>query len=124
MNKYAAEGILRDALDGKRIAVVERTAAETVEAVRVFAELVERLDLQEYVKVRRANGAERVRVPGAGDVRFATPRSRSLRGCVFDVVFIDNDAHRELEYGTAAFDRFRDDIAGVLATTAGEVVYS
>lgn len=123
MNKYAATGMLFDALNGKRFIVVERSHHDVRDALHVFAEAVEALGL-EGVKVYRANGAEMVKLPSGGRVWFATPRGYRLRGMSADVVFIDNDAHRVLGDSFDAHDRWKLDVELALHSLRGKVVHS
>lgn len=130
MNKYAVLGMLIDVYDGKRLVVVERDYQAVQAAVRVFAEVVQAMDLAGVLTVRRANGAESVQHPSGGRVVFATPRSNRMRGLSADVVFIDNEADRVLvsepmgAADLAWLDGFRDDVALVLSGRRGEVVRS
>lgn len=121
MNEYAARSMLMDIAAGSRIVVIERDCRDVQTAVIKFAREDERI--QGGATVRHANGAERVTHPGGGWIVFATPRSDRLRGLSADVVFIDNDADRVFEGDRIRLDRFRDDVAGVLAT-GGKVVRS
>lgn len=121
MNRYAAVGILVDAMDGKQIVVVERSGHEVQAAVRTFREVIELHKTPADVRV--ANGAERISLPGGGWIRFATPQSQRLRGLSADVVFIDNDAHRVLPpYRQAMF--WQDVVRPTLVARQGEVIHS
>ena len=123
MNKYAARGILVDAMGGTRFLIVERDHHAVHAAVRIFAEEATALTLP--VRVRRANGDERVDMPGRGTIRFTTPRSNRHRGLLVDVVFVDNDAHRVLDGDDPTpMRRFFEDVAPVLNATGGEFVHS
>lgn len=126
MNKYAATAILAEALErGKRFVIIERDQNAIRDALHVFAAVVESVGRGDDVKVRRANGAERVDMLGLGTIRFATPHGNRMRGLSVDVVFLDNDAHRAV-FGDdfMALDRFRSEMAATLAASGGEVVCS
>lgn len=123
MNEYAAKSMLLSISQGQRIVVVERDYHAVRDALHIIAAENERIGSGAIV--RRANGAERITHPGKGWMIFATPLSSRMRGLSADVVFIDNDAHRVIDgEDWARIDRFREDIAALLATSGGKVVHS
>lgn len=116
MNKYAARGLLAEALDGKRILVLAGTQVEAREALRVCA--AETAVSPSRFKVRYANGAERISC-APGWLVFKSVRS-SLRGYAADVVFIDGEAHRRVDSSTGALEELRVSILAL----GGEVVFA
>lgn len=92
MNRYIAEGVLADMLDGKTVLFL--TVNTT--AVRAAMDFVGQYAVA-GMKVRRANGHESIHVDGCGSVRFRSIRS-DLWGTVADVVVFDVDPvdHYEL----------------------------
>ncbi|WP_336647538.1 hypothetical protein [Microbacterium sp. MMO-10] len=120
MNKFAATMMLIEGMGARRFVVIERDDHEVRAALDVFAREIEERRIQ--ATVFRASGAVRIDLPFGGRIDFVTPRSNRMRSMSADVVFIDNDAHRVL--GESAHERFRDDIAAILAARDGEVVHS
>jgi hypothetical protein len=122
VNKYAALGLLVDAAEGKRVAVILPDWMDVREALAPFRS---RLDLAASVEARVSliNGAERITLRGAGEVRFYILRNArtlrtKLRGVPFDVVFIDAEADRRLP------DQEREETWDILKASAatGEIV--
>lgn len=112
---------MRAAIDGDRIVVVVRNRQHIAPALEEFE--AANADLSLGAVIRKANGAEGVGFAGRGGIFFTTPRSNGLRGVALDMVFIDNDAHRVLDY--ERLRRFFEDVQAVLATsTSGKVVHS
>jgi hypothetical protein len=127
MNKYAAEGLLLDALGGKKIVVVSRRFTEAHEAFGVFEDVTARMSIV-GMKVYRAHGQQRFVFEGRGQILFCTPHANCLRGTSADVIFIDNDADRVLDTGTTeGYERtrnFMDDLHAVVAVCNGVVMRS
>lgn len=84
MNKYAARGLILDAIEGRRILVLTVTTGEALRVLDELAAQIGNLD----AKVRRINGLPRIDVPGGGRISVRSWR-QSLRGNLYDVAFIE-----------------------------------
>lgn len=93
MNRYAAEGIARDAHAGRRVLVVTRDRREARNALEEIADLT-----HDAKRIRRANGAERIDHHNGGLVTFTTPRSHSARGLTLDTIYLDNGVDPTPDY--------------------------
>lgn len=98
MNRYAALGLVLDAYEGKRVVVLSPSHPAARDALDECA----RSPFAEGAEVYRANGAERILFGTLGSIRFQSVR-RPLRGLTADVVFLDQDADRQL----SAYERDR-----------------
>lgn len=88
MNRYAARGLIEEALlDRKRVLVLTQDPIISVldEIQRVAPE-------GSIVKVLKVNGAERVDFDGGGHIRVMrwSRRDSSLRGLCLDIVYLDS----------------------------------
>lgn len=95
MNRYAATGMMLDALDGKTILVLVhpgpalRAAMDEVRAVLP--------DDPDTFELRRTNGAEQIRLPSGSRIRFTHHHKLdALRGMSADVVYLDPEVDRQL----------------------------
>lgn len=85
MNRYAAAGINADAEQGKRIIVITALHSETRHALDEIA-----AQATTEVRVRRANGDERIDYPNGGRVIIRSHRQHlGLRGVTADVLYLD-----------------------------------
>jgi hypothetical protein len=91
MNKYAARGLLLDALEGKTIVVLAPSRRAARDAFEEFIPFE-----GGHVALIRASGSEQVRCTGGGCVSFAHSAD-ALRGRRADVVFIEDDSHLDLD---------------------------
>lgn len=116
MNKYAARGLMTEAVNGRRVVVLSRDFHACRGAFETFA--------HEYlaeVTLHRTRGEERITFPRGGSVSFVSVRQRAvLRGLAVDVVFIDDDADRVL--ATSEISTLHADIRLALISTQGELV--
>lgn len=85
MNRYATEGIARDARAGRRILVVTRDRREARNAFEEIADLT-----HDAKRISRTNGAERIDHHNGGRIAFTTPRSHSARGLTLDTIYLDS----------------------------------
>ena len=86
MNRYTADGILRDAQAGKRVLVLSKWQADA------RAALARRLGTREHdYSVTFSEGAARVDLPGGGQVAIYSSDT-PLRGMRADVVYVDDDS--------------------------------
>lgn len=116
MNKYAAIGLIREAIKGHRIVVV--TGTRTAEERFAFAEFEQLLEnAPEVQRISRANGASGFRFEGAGllDIR---KQPSDLRGRSYDVIYLDSGIAHEISH-----DEIRAHLWPALATSdRGEIV--
>lgn len=106
MNRFAALGLLAEALDGKQIAVVARTGTEAAAAlddVLVSASSFIGSDgsLDDLnLTVRRVNGDQQIRTPDGGRIRFIAAQQGAvvrLRGSKLDAVLLEPGAASVLD---------------------------
>lgn len=110
MNRYAAEGIARDAHAGRRILVVTRNHREARNAFDEIAKLT-----HDAKRIRRANGAERIDHHNGGLVTFTTPRSHSARGLTLDTIYLDSGVDPTPDF-------FADLVPCLSASPTGELI--
>ncbi len=97
MNRFAALGLLAEALDGKQIAVVVREQKDVPavldDVVRAAEVFVGGEDLN--LRVIRTNGCEAIRTPEGGGLSFTASDARSARlGRVhLAAVYLERYAH-------------------------------
>lgn len=86
VNRYVAEGLVRDAESGLRVFVVTHRSSkrEMLGAIEVALS-----DVDQSHKIRRANGRERVEFTLGGFIAFRTP-GMSNRGFSADVLYVEN----------------------------------
>ena len=109
-NRYAVEGIVRDMLAGKAVALAGHTRAETRKTFDAVVGYLEAKGIRPS-RVTRANGAERVEL-GLGRVVVITADAKAGRGHSLDVLVLV-DGLRTLS------DHVRDDfMASVLPAGA------
>lgn len=116
MNKYAAIGLIREAIKGRRIVVV--TGTRTTEERFAFAELEALLEnAPEVRRITRLNGASGFQFDGAGCLDIRRQPS-DLRGRSYDVIYLDSEIAHEISY-----DEIRAHLMPALATSdRGEIV--
>ena len=82
MNRYATDGLIRDAQLGKHVGFVSLRSEH--------APLLAALSQSEgVVKVVRANGRQRVDYEGGGRIHLLSTEPAALRGFRFDVLYLD-----------------------------------
>lgn len=114
MNKYAARGIMLDAIAGKSIVVL---TVGVHEITHVLGELNEQLGHSTPARAKRGKDVASLKIEGAGSVHIQSWRT-SLRGADFDAVYLDTGVDPEIR----SIDKL-DEIAAVVATaTAGEII--
>jgi hypothetical protein len=95
VNRFAAVGLLSDAIDGKRIAIVGVHARDVHDGFRVFEDIL--LEAERPCSIIRSNGSEAIRFPSGGRILFWPARTahQRARGHELDLVFVDAgaDAH-------------------------------
>lgn len=112
MNKYAALGLLMaGVVDGKHVLVVTTPHRAVRSVLDEFLPMV-----PPDAEVRRANGAERIRLASGATIRIVTPAG--MRGYAADVVYIEADVAREGLDEVAVYDA-RAVVAG---SPHGEIV--
>jgi hypothetical protein len=95
MNRYAALGLVLDAMhERKQIIVLSSIASMIRGAMDEVIRSLDDADPDAY-RVRRAKGNESIEFMSGGRIRFQGART-SLRGHSADVVFLDADADREI----------------------------
>lgn len=114
MNRYAVEGVLRDARSGKRILWVELTERGARQALAD----VEAAVGADAVKIVRGIGREKVTLPGGGAVTFVSVLGTGYRGQSADVIYIAGGAYDALCY----VDRLADLLPAIAASEHGEVI--
>lgn len=109
MNRFAAVGLMLDALAGKQIIILTRTQREVREALDIVAGIT-----PDTARVSRLNGAERIDFPSTGKLIFKSSRS-TVRGYTADVVFLDDGAEPH-DFGTL------QDLRLVTRSRQGEII--
>jgi hypothetical protein len=119
MNRFAATGLFIEAAKGQRILVLTPRRHEIGDALDCFTR-IDDVATWPGVRVRQANGDERIDLGGRGRIVFLSASS-SLRGMSADIVYIDDEADRRLDDG--ARDRLYADLRAVVSgSSTGDVV--
>ena len=84
MNRYAISGILRDAEQGKSVAVFAHSRASLREAFGVMAQ-----HCDDAARIVRSNGRERIDLPNGGRITFHCAAAGGGRGLSVDVAYVD-----------------------------------
>lgn len=114
MNKYAARGIVLDAIEGKRILVL---TVGVHEIKHVLGELNAQLGDSVPTRVRRVNGSAGIDITGAGRVKVKSWR-QSIRGAVFDVIYLDTGVDSEIR----SLEKFEELRFSVATSPSGEII--
>lgn len=117
MNRYAAAGLIHEAMNDKAVIVLSPNASMSVDAMNAVVSALGEVDPDAY-RVRRTNGEQRVEFAWGGRICFGSVRT-SLRGISADIVFIDQGADQTLS--ATERERLHSDLGGVLAL-GGEVI--
>ena len=83
MNRYAISGILRDAEQGKSVAVFAHSRVSLREAFGVMAQHCD------AARIVRSNGHERIDLPNGGRITFHCAAAGGGRGLSVDVAYVD-----------------------------------
>lgn len=115
MNKYAAIGLIREAVKGRCIVVVTGIPVGTSAALDEFAALLR--NASEVTRITRANGAQSVRFEGGGRIEVRT-QPPDVRGTAADVIYLDTGIASEISY-----DEIRSHLLPALARSEhGEII--
>lgn len=87
MNRLTALGMVVEALDGKRIAVVVHEPDDLTPTMDMVVTACSGADI---ASIRRVAGREEIRTHTGGRILFVTPRAtgKRLRGMVLDTVYL------------------------------------
>lgn len=115
MNKYAARGIMLDAIEGKRILVL---TVGVHEITHVLGELEAQFgEVPCHARVQRRGGGSGIDIEGAGRVAVMSWR-QSHRSTTFDTVYLDSGVDAEIR----SLDKLAE-LRGALSTSpAGEII--
>lgn len=113
MNKYAAIGLIHEAMKGRSIAVITGIPAETNAALDEFSALLD--DAREVRRISRTRDGGSIKFESAGRIEIRT-ETGGLRGITADVVYLDSGIAHRVDYAEV-----RADLMPAL-TPRGEIV--
>ena len=98
MNRYVVDGLLGDALKGKRILFVAANHGVARNAFEMVSERALDIFGTAALKIRRSHGKERIALTSGGSIRFLSYRGNAHRGLSVDIVFLHSGAMTPEEY--------------------------
>lgn len=114
MNKFAARGLLQDAVEGRHILVL---TIGVHEIVHVLGEFKDQCGASLPARVALSRGHGSIRIEGAGRIHVKSWR-QTLRGTRFDTVYLDTGVDSELR----SLDRLKELRAVIATSDRGEII--